>query len=166
MVGEAWKCPHCGERILRSALTCPACRRHLRFDAVTTARPGGGDRVEAQVTPAGRTGQRTPQDALAAVRALPRLAHHRRTDSVRRGLRAVLGWSGLSFTLLPPELHLAAHLGSGGDDHAAGLDVADQGPGVLELHPRRCRDLTTDIAGHQDRFGGDLALDESARLDG
>ncbi len=39
MVGEAWKCPHCGERILRSALTCPACRRHLRFDAVTNARP-------------------------------------------------------------------------------------------------------------------------------
>src|SRR3984893_3654338 len=39
MVGEAWKCPHCGERILRSALTCPACRRHLRFDAVTTPRP-------------------------------------------------------------------------------------------------------------------------------
>jgi hypothetical protein len=38
MVGEAWNCPHCGERILRSALTCPACRRHLRFDAVTTAR--------------------------------------------------------------------------------------------------------------------------------
>ena len=39
MVGEAWKCPHCGERILRSALTCPACRRHLRFDAVATGRP-------------------------------------------------------------------------------------------------------------------------------
>ncbi|HKW95097.1 MAG TPA: FxLYD domain-containing protein [Methylomirabilota bacterium] len=39
MGGEAWKCPHCGERILRSALTCPACRRHLRFDAVTTGRP-------------------------------------------------------------------------------------------------------------------------------
>lgn len=39
MAGEAWNCPHCGERILRSALTCPACRRHLRFDAVTTARP-------------------------------------------------------------------------------------------------------------------------------
>ena len=38
MVGEAWKCPHCGERILRSALTCPACRRHLRFDAVTPGR--------------------------------------------------------------------------------------------------------------------------------
>jgi hypothetical protein len=41
MVGEAWKCPHCGERILRSAVTCPACRRHLRFDAVTTGRPAG-----------------------------------------------------------------------------------------------------------------------------
>jgi hypothetical protein len=39
MVGEAWNCPHCGERILRSALTCPACRRHLRFGAVATARP-------------------------------------------------------------------------------------------------------------------------------
>ena len=39
MAGEAWKCPHCGERILRSAPTCPACRRHLRFDAVATARP-------------------------------------------------------------------------------------------------------------------------------
>jgi len=41
MGGEAWKCPHCGERILRSALTCPACRRHLRFDAVgrQVARP-------------------------------------------------------------------------------------------------------------------------------
>ena len=39
MVGEAWNCPHCGERILRSALTCPACRRHLRFAAVGTARP-------------------------------------------------------------------------------------------------------------------------------
>jgi hypothetical protein len=39
MVGESWKCPHCGERILRSAVTCPACRRHLRFDAVTSSRP-------------------------------------------------------------------------------------------------------------------------------
>lgn len=39
MVGEAWNCPHCKERILRSALTCPACRRHLRFDAVATGHP-------------------------------------------------------------------------------------------------------------------------------
>jgi len=37
--GEAWNCPHCGERILRSVPTCPACQRHLRFDAVTAARP-------------------------------------------------------------------------------------------------------------------------------
>jgi hypothetical protein len=37
--GEAWNCPHCGERILRSAATCPACQRHLRFDAVAVARP-------------------------------------------------------------------------------------------------------------------------------
>ncbi len=32
-VGEAWNCPHCGERILRSAVSCPACNRRLRFDA-------------------------------------------------------------------------------------------------------------------------------------
>ena len=37
--GEAWNCPHCGERILRSAVTCPACQRHLRFDAVAVSRP-------------------------------------------------------------------------------------------------------------------------------
>ena len=30
--GETWNCPHCGERILRSAGSCPACQRRLRFD--------------------------------------------------------------------------------------------------------------------------------------
>jgi hypothetical protein len=39
MTGAAWDCPHCGEHILRSAAVCPACRRHLRFEAVTSARP-------------------------------------------------------------------------------------------------------------------------------
>jgi hypothetical protein len=39
MTGETWNCPHCGERILRSAPSCPACQRHLRFDAVAVARP-------------------------------------------------------------------------------------------------------------------------------
>jgi hypothetical protein len=37
--GAAWNCPHCGERILRSAATCPACRRHLRFEAVAGQKP-------------------------------------------------------------------------------------------------------------------------------
>lgn len=37
--GAAWNCPHCGDRILRSAATCPACRRHLRFEAVAAAKP-------------------------------------------------------------------------------------------------------------------------------
>ena len=37
--GEAWNCPHCGERILRTAVACPACQRHLRFDAVAVSRP-------------------------------------------------------------------------------------------------------------------------------
>ena len=39
VTGEAWNCPHCGERILRSAVTCPACHRHLRVDAVALVRP-------------------------------------------------------------------------------------------------------------------------------
>lgn len=39
MPGEGWSCPHCGEHILRSAATCPACQRYLRFDAVGAARP-------------------------------------------------------------------------------------------------------------------------------
>jgi hypothetical protein len=39
MTGAAWDCPHCGERILRSAAACPACRRYLRFEAVTAERP-------------------------------------------------------------------------------------------------------------------------------
>jgi len=34
-VGEAWNCPHCGQRILRSAVNCPACQRRLRFDTGT-----------------------------------------------------------------------------------------------------------------------------------
>jgi hypothetical protein len=40
-VGEAWNCPHCGQRILRSAVSCPACQRRLRFDAVTAAHGAG-----------------------------------------------------------------------------------------------------------------------------
>ena len=32
VVGEAWNCPHCGQRILRSAANCPACQRRLRVD--------------------------------------------------------------------------------------------------------------------------------------
>jgi hypothetical protein len=39
MAGEASTCPHCREVILRSAASCPACGRHLRFAAVGNARP-------------------------------------------------------------------------------------------------------------------------------
>jgi len=41
LTGEAWNCPHCGERILRSAIICPACQRHLRLDALTLERSFG-----------------------------------------------------------------------------------------------------------------------------
>lgn len=46
VTGEAWNCPHCTERILRSAVICPACHRHLRLDAVGAGRP-----VQATVCP-------------------------------------------------------------------------------------------------------------------
>lgn len=61
MTGAAWDCPHCGEHILRSAATCPACRRHLRFEAVTGARP-----TRASVCPLSVDGQiRHPGDEAA-----------------------------------------------------------------------------------------------------
>ncbi len=34
VTGESWRCPHCGERILRSAAICPACQRRLHVDAL------------------------------------------------------------------------------------------------------------------------------------
>lgn len=34
VAGESWKCPHCGEQILRSAVICPACQRRLHVDAL------------------------------------------------------------------------------------------------------------------------------------
>lgn len=37
VLGEAWNCPHCGQRILRSAANCPACQRRLRADAAPRA---------------------------------------------------------------------------------------------------------------------------------
>ncbi len=40
--GETWNCPHCGEQILRSAASCPACQRRLRFEAVTRPRSAQG----------------------------------------------------------------------------------------------------------------------------
>ena len=39
VTGDVRSCPHCGERILRSAVICPACQRHLQVDAVALARP-------------------------------------------------------------------------------------------------------------------------------
>ncbi len=39
MEGETWKCPHCGEEILRSAVSCPACQRRLRFDSGASLQP-------------------------------------------------------------------------------------------------------------------------------
>jgi len=40
--GEIWNCPHCGQQILRSAASCPACQRRLRFEAVTRPRSAQG----------------------------------------------------------------------------------------------------------------------------
>jgi hypothetical protein len=37
--GATRTCPHCRATILESAVVCPGCKHHLRFD--TNARPGG-----------------------------------------------------------------------------------------------------------------------------
>ncbi len=37
--GETRPCPHCAAQILTSAPACPACHRHLDFDAVRSDRP-------------------------------------------------------------------------------------------------------------------------------
>ncbi len=39
MAGATRECPHCRERILESAVVCPACKHHLRFDADATVAP-------------------------------------------------------------------------------------------------------------------------------
>ena len=43
VTGESWKCPHCGEQILRSAAICPACQRRLHVNALASSpsAPGG-----------------------------------------------------------------------------------------------------------------------------
>ncbi len=35
--GATRNCPHCQETILESAAVCPACRHHLRFEALAPA---------------------------------------------------------------------------------------------------------------------------------
>ena len=37
--GQTRMCPHCEAKILKTATACPACQRHLHFDAVRTHRP-------------------------------------------------------------------------------------------------------------------------------
>ena len=49
-VGEAWNCPHCGQRILRSAVNCPACQRRLRFDTGTAGQASGACALRVEGT--------------------------------------------------------------------------------------------------------------------
>ncbi len=37
VTGESWKCPHCGEQILRSATICPACQRRRHVSALASS---------------------------------------------------------------------------------------------------------------------------------
>ena len=45
IVGATRTCPHCSATILESAIVCPACRHHLRFDTGNSA-PEAGARSE------------------------------------------------------------------------------------------------------------------------
>jgi hypothetical protein len=96
--GEAWNCPHCGERILRSAATCPACQRHLRFDAVTVARP-----APATVCPLSVDGTiRHPGTEAAWEYSVLIEIHDERGEMVARrvvGVGALRAGEGRKFTL-------------------------------------------------------------------
>lgn len=45
--GATRTCPHCRETILESAVVCPVCRKHLRFDS----RPAAARTESASITP-------------------------------------------------------------------------------------------------------------------
>ena len=85
MAGEDWSCPHCRERILRSAATCPACQRHLRFEAVGAARP-----ARASVCPLSVDGKiRHPGNEAAWEYSVLVEVHDERGEIVTRRVVAV-----------------------------------------------------------------------------
>ena len=98
MTGEAWNCPHCGERILRSAATCPACRRRLRVEAATGARPAG-----ASVCPLSVDGRiRHPGNEAAWEYSILVEVHDERGEMVARrvvGVGALRPGESRKFTL-------------------------------------------------------------------
>jgi hypothetical protein len=96
--GEAWNCPHCGERILRSAATCPACQRHLRFDAVAVARPTPSTVCPLSVDGTIRhPGNQSPWEYSVLIEV-----HDERGESIARrvvGVGALRGGEARTFTL-------------------------------------------------------------------
>ncbi|MDW8479448.1 MAG: hypothetical protein RML12_05955 [Xanthomonadales bacterium] len=44
-LGATRECPHCRAEILASAVVCPQCRHHLRFDSEAAARQQAGTEV-------------------------------------------------------------------------------------------------------------------------
>src|SRR5262249_20794816 len=73
---------------------------------------------------------------------------------------------GVNLAFLPPELDLATHLGARGDREAAGLEVAGEGSGFLQLDPALGDDVAANLAADQHGVGLDLAVDRRAGLDG
>lgn len=98
MAGEDWSCPHCRERILRSAATCPACQRHLRFEAVGAARP-----ARASVCPLSVDGKiRHPGNEAAWEYSVLVEVHDERGEIVTRrvvGVGALRSGESRKFTL-------------------------------------------------------------------
>jgi hypothetical protein len=98
MAGAAWDCPHCGERILRSVATCPACRRHLRFEAVSGMR-----RTRAPVCPLTVDGSiRHPGNEAAWEYSVLVEVHDGRGETVARrvvGVGALRPGESRTFTL-------------------------------------------------------------------
>src|SRR3970040_3042183 len=93
----------------------------------------------------------------------PRRSPHGRS-SRERG--PALAWRRvLDLALLPPELDLAPHLRPRRHRQTAGLQIADEGPRLLELDGGRGDDLPPHLAPDQHDLSVHLSVDRSARLD-
>src|SRR5690606_23349698 len=77
----------------------------------------------------------------------------------------VLGLAG-GGAVIPAALDVAADARAGGDGEGAGLDVADQHGGRLQLDALGRLDVAFELAGHGHALGAHAAVEAGAAVDG
>ena len=96
--GATRTCPHCRATILESAVICPGCRHHLRFDK--DARPGGATATHTAWQVEGTIdAQRT--DAISEYSILVTVRNERNEEVARQmvNVGALQGVERRTFTL-------------------------------------------------------------------